>query len=574
MAFELQYSICFLLVLLQLPFFTIAQSYKTISLGSSLIAFGFRKIGNAGFLLAICFANIHEKTIVWSANRNNPVQQGSKVEFSFDGKFTLTDIRTDKRTNIADGQSTDTTGVAYAAMLDTGNFVLAAQNSTYLWQSFDHPTDTILPTQTLNLNSSLFAQLRRKIQVYSRSPNFLYWSIETGSGFQVIFNQSGSIYLTPQNGSTLHVVLEDPVSTQDVYQRATLDYDGVLRHYMHQKSTDSLSAWSTFTVIPPNICTAILEYTGGGACGFNSLCRHDEDAAHTNCSCPPSYILIDQDDERKGCTQNFVPQSCDKASSEIDLFEVQELQFTDWPGGDYEHFQPVNKERCKQSCLADCLCAIAIFNEGSGDCWKKRIPLSNGRINDDVKWLSLVKIRKGSTKEKDSLTLLIIGAVIILISTNLVVFKITHLVGSRAKVNRLYPVVQGMNLKCFTYMELKEATNGFEEELGRGALATVFKGVLASHTGKFIAVKRLNTVVKENDLEFKAEVSAIGGTNHRNLVQLLGFCKEGQHQLLVYEYMSNGSLAAFLFGESRPNWNKRKKIALGTARGLLYLHEE
>ncbi|PRQ35342.1 putative protein kinase RLK-Pelle-SD-2b family [Rosa chinensis] len=103
-----------------------------------------------------------------------------------------------------------------------------------------------------------------------------------------------------------------------------------------------------------------------------------------------------------------------------------------------------------------------------------------------------------------------------------------------------------MNLKCFTFMELKEATNGFEEELGRGAFATVFKGVLASDNGKFIAVKRLNTVVKENDLEFKAEVSAIGGTNHRNLVQLLGFCNEGQHQLLVYEYMSNGSLATFL----------------------------
>jgi serine/threonine protein kinase len=81
-------------------------------------------------------------------------------------------------------------------------------------------------------------------------------------------------------------------------------------------------------------------------------------------------------------------------------------------------------------------------------------------------------------------------------------------------------------------------------------------------------------MAKEKDLEFKVEVSAIGRTNHRNLVQLLGFCKEGQHQLLVYEYMSNGSLASFLFGESKPNWYQRKQIALGTARGLLYLHEE
>ncbi|XP_062013802.1 G-type lectin S-receptor-like serine/threonine-protein kinase LECRK3 [Rosa rugosa] len=574
MAFELAYCLCFLLVFLQLPFFTVAQSDKNISFSSSLtaqedsnhqwaslsgeFAFGFRKISNSGFLLAIWFVNVHEKTIVWSANRNNPVQEGSTVEFSAQGKLTLTDIGTGKPTNIADDQSRDT-GVAYAAMLK-----IQPISTNYSKGRFKFILDSGGNLMLYTMNYPL------------KSTNVLYWSIETGSGFQVIFNQSGSIYLAAQNGSILDWFLRDTVDTHDVYQRATLDYDGVLRHYIHLKSTDSSTSWFPISVMPSNICTAIVEITGGGACGFNSLCRH-EDLAHTNCSCPPSYIPIDQDDERKGCTPNFVPQICDKASSEIDLFEVQELQFTDWPGGDYEHFQPVNKEQCKQSCLADCLCAVAIFDEGTADCWKKRMPLSNGRIDDDVLWSSLVKIRKGTltpTKEKDSLTLLIIGAVIILISTNVVVFIIIHLVSSHAKVNRLYPVVQGMNLKCFTYMELKEATNGFEEELGCGAFATVFKGVLASDNGKFIAVKRLNTVVKENDLEFKAEVSAIGGTNHRNLVQLLGFCKEGQHQLLVYEYMSNGSLAAFLFGESRPNWNARKKIALGTARGLLYLHEE
>ncbi|XP_004296355.1 PREDICTED: G-type lectin S-receptor-like serine/threonine-protein kinase RLK1 [Fragaria vesca subsp. vesca] len=611
---ELPYSLCFLLVLLQLPFFTIVQSYNFISFSSSLtaqedskhwgspsgdFAFGFRNVGNAGFLLAIWFDKIPEKTIVWSANRNNPVQLGSTVEFSAQGKLTLTDVATGQQANIAADQSRDT-GVAYAAMLDTGNFVLATENSTYLWQSFDHPTDTLLPTQILNVNSSLFNQLTAtnysegrfkfilesggNLVLYTmnyplKSTNVIYWSIETGSGFQVIFNQSGSIYLTAQNGSQLGSVLPDTVETQDVYQRATLDYDGVLRHYTHQKETDSSSDWYTFRFMPPNICTSILEYTGGGACGFNSLCRHDEYGGHTNCSCPPSYIPVDQDDERKGCKQNFVPQNCHKASSEKDLFEFQELPNTDWPGGDYEHFQPVNKEQCKKSCLADCFCAIAIYSEGRSDCWKKRIPLSNGKIKDDVEWLALVKVRKDistwkTAKEKYSLTLLLVGAVIILVLTNLGVSVITYLVSSHAIVSRLNPVVQGMNLKCFTFMELKKAPNGFEEELCCGAFATVFKGILASDGGKFIAVKRLNAVVKEDNLEFKAEVSAIARTNHRNLVQLLGFCNEGKHQLLVYEYMSNGSLASFLFGKTRPNWYQRKQIALGTARGLLYLHEE
>ncbi|XP_048425328.1 G-type lectin S-receptor-like serine/threonine-protein kinase LECRK3 [Pyrus x bretschneideri] len=68
-------------------------------------------------------------------------------------------------------------------------------------------------------------------------------------------------------------------------------------------------------------------------------------------------------------------------------------------------------------------------------------------------------------------------------------------------------------------------------------------------------------------------MSAIGRTNHKNLVQLLGFCYEGEHRMLVYEFMSNGSLASFPFGESWPSWCQRRQIALGIARGLLYLHE-
>ncbi|KAM1392895.1 hypothetical protein ACFX2I_028808 [Malus domestica] len=69
----------------------------------------------------------------------------------------------------------------------------------------------------------------------------------------------------------------------------------------------------------------------------------------------------------------------------------------------------------------------------------------------------------------------------------------------------LYPVVQGINLKRFTYLDIKEATEGFKEELGRGGFATVFKGVLASDNGKGVAVKRLDSMVRENDFEFKAE---------------------------------------------------------------------
>ncbi|CAL4997788.1 unnamed protein product [Urochloa decumbens] len=139
-------------------------------------------------------------------------------------------------------------------------------------------------------------------------------------------------------------------------------------------------------------------------------------------------------------------------------------------------------------------------------------------------------------------------------------------------------------LRSYRYKELEQATCSFREPLGRGAFGTVFRGSL--HNGQTaIAVKRLEKVVEEGEREFQREVRAIGRTNHRNLVRLLGFCQEGANRLLVYEYMSNGSLAERLFvnrggcgGGSGlpypPSWGERMGIALDVARGLHYLHDE
>lgn len=131
-----------------------------------------------------------------------------------------------------------------------------------------------------------------------------------------------------------------------------------------------------------------------------------------------------------------------------------------------------------------------------------------------------------------------------------------------------------VNIRSFTFKELQEATNGFKEELGSGSCSTVYKGTLKNENGHLIAVKKLNKIAKEVEQEFKAEVNSISRTNHKNLVRLLGYCDEGQNRLLVYEYMRNGSIASFLFNESRPNWYRRVQIAFATARGLCYLHED
>eukprot|EP01018_Ginkgo_biloba_P003321 Gb_39887 [translate_table: standard] len=128
-------------------------------------------------------------------------------------------------------------------------------------------------------------------------------------------------------------------------------------------------------------------------------------------------------------------------------------------------------------------------------------------------------------------------------------------------------------LKAYTYKEIHVATDGFKEQLGMGAFGTVYKGLLPD--GKPIAVKNLDKLMEEGENEFRTEMSIIGTTHHKHLVQLYGFCDEGSERLLVYEYMCKGSLDTALFkGDSFLSWNLRVQIAIGIARGILYLHEE
>ena len=110
--------------------------------------------------------------------------------------------------------------------------------------------------------------------------------------------------------------------------------------------------------------------------------------------------------------------------------------------------------------------------------------------------------------------------------------------------------------------------------MGRGAFGTVYKRILASDAGRLVAVKKLDNVIQEREKEFTTEVTVIGQTHHKNLVSLLGYCDQGVHRLLVYEYMNNGSLADVLFGMFSPDWSQRLQIAAGIAKGLMYLHEE
>ncbi|KAL9688041.1 hypothetical protein QQ045_032454 [Rhodiola kirilowii] len=134
------------------------------------------------------------------------------------------------------------------------------------------------------------------------------------------------------------------------------------------------------------------------------------------------------------------------------------------------------------------------------------------------------------------------------------------------------------HLQRFSFRELQNATGNFNPKniLGQGGFGVVYKGCLTNKT--LVAVKRLKDPSSTGERQFQTEVEMIGLALHRNLLRLYGFCMTSNERLLVYPYMPNGSVADRLRDRNQENpsldWTKRKRIALGTARGLLYLHEQ
>lgn len=135
---------------------------------------------------------------------------------------------------------------------------------------------------------------------------------------------------------------------------------------------------------------------------------------------------------------------------------------------------------------------------------------------------------------------------------------------------------KGKGPQKFTYSELAQATNNFweGEKLGEGGFGGVYRGFLRD-LNCYVAVKKVSKGSRQGLKEYASEVKIISQLRHRNLVQLLGWCHERGELLLVYEFMSNGSLDAHLFKENNfLTWEFRYKVARGIASALLYLHEE
>ncbi|GAV88993.1 B_lectin domain-containing protein/Pkinase_Tyr domain-containing protein/PAN_2 domain-containing protein [Cephalotus follicularis] len=469
-------------------------------------AFGFRQLNNSDlFLLAIWFNKIPDRTIVWQANGNNPTKSGSKVELTASG-LVLYD---------PSGQSIweakPATNVSYAVMLDNGNFVLAGNDSFYAWETFKNPTDTILPTQILDLGGMLYSRLQTNYSKGRFELHFWNGNLELNpiawpsefrynqyyssgtynpnsslSGNQLDFNESANIYILQMNGDIAPFPSWDPVpaSTADYYYRATLDFDGVFTQYAYPKNSNTNDSWQPLQSIPENICKDIYNDVGSGACGYNSYCSIQN--RKPSCDCPPQYVFNDPNDRFSGCKPSIL-QGCgvdDATRNPEELFETREIRNVDWPNGDYERLSPFNQTECETSCLHDCSCVVAIYQYEDNTCWKKKLPLSNGRFDNARN--ALFKVRKGvptsgSSKNKERiLSVSLLGGSAFL---NALLLVVISLIFSKKHYKKVKEEVHDSNalktnLCSFTYKELEEATDGFKEELGRGSFGIVYKGVL------------------------------------------------------------------------------------------------
>ena len=548
---------------------------------------GFYSVGENAYCYAIWFSN--SCTVVWMANRDHPVNGNhSKLSLLDTGNLILTDA-----TNLnVTVWATNTVSLSSVQLFlnDNGNLVLRNKERV-LWQSFDVPTDTLLPEQLLT----------RKIKlVSSRSQNnfstgFYELSIHNDSFLHVVYNGfdvsdfyrrysdlwyyniTKLVFNSLGNFSSSDDLIIMSVDYGAVLPRRLIfDYDGNIRLYSWEEEGQawvvSWQAIQTPCVIP-------------GACGANSLCSYVIGSGR-KCSCPPGYKMKNRSDWADGCEPE-VDLSCDESESDFVL-----LSHVDFYGYDFISFYNYTFDECRYQCLAACDCKAFQYNHNT--CYLKT-RLLNGYRSPDLGGDIYLKLPKSKILSRDNplqefslicpsgstlqsgqnrtvkfMLWFASGVGALEIISFLVVWCLFIKTQKSLGVEKQGHDHAAIGFRKFTYTELKKATKSFTEEIGRGAGGIVYKGVLSDK--RVAAIKHLNEV-NQGEGEFLSEVSIIGRINHMNLIEMWGYCAEGKHRLLVSEYMEYGSLANNLSTKAL-DWEKRFKIAMGTAKGLAYLHED
>ncbi|XP_041005733.1 G-type lectin S-receptor-like serine/threonine-protein kinase LECRK1 [Juglans microcarpa x Juglans regia] len=407
---------------------------------SGLYAFGFYKQGN-GYAVGIFVAGIRQKTLVWTANRDNPPVPGDvKLHFTSNGRLVLQTAQ-----GMETGIAGNTEGAAAASMLDSGNFVLYNSDNSKIWQSFDKPTDTFLPGQKLTTDEVMFSSYSAANQstgifrlimqqdgwlaMYPVGTPFTieygYWGAGvSGEGTDVTlnFDADGRLYLLNGTGiSIVNITTGNP--TKGVIYRLTLDPDGILRQYSH--NMDQNGVWNVTWSGPKDVCDP------KGLCGINAFC--DQDAG---CECLPGFKRVNQDSWASGCERNFDSKSC-KSNEAVTGYTMEAELHTEWHNDSYSILTSSTQDACGEACLGDCNCEAALYKDG--ECRKQRLPLKFGRRTQGESSVALIKVGTSpispdprvpkESKKKNRVDILIIGvsllsfACIILVISGILFYK-------------------------------------------------------------------------------------------------------------------------------------------------------
>ncbi|KAJ7520472.1 hypothetical protein O6H91_19G007300 [Diphasiastrum complanatum] len=547
------------------------HSNQTLVSQNGVFALGFFSGSSNAIYLGLWFADTASSPKVWVANRDSPAPTSEVfLELSEEGNLILVD----SKGKIFWMSATSGKEVKTAVLLDTGNLILKSNaTASVVWQSFDYPTDTWLPEMKMT-SKTTFTSWKSLINPASGRFSFImhdYGALELLWNEYVSYYKSDSwierpnrTYVdTTQNKTYVLILTFVSNATSSYYTWIGVDnqhfyialgVDGVLIAYAW---SEYLEEWFFLYSNPTNVCQ--VEHLCGpyGICDSNSL---------PFCKCPVYLTPVDPE----GWDQNDWSMGCILQAQTSYDFSVT---ISNGINNSYN--------MCEKLCSRDCTCVGYMYSADS-KCFLQHTPLVNGQNSPDFEGSILLKVSASdnpSPSQRGLNVASIVGGVaglillLLLVSVCLIIKSRTAVFRTSVSSRRAY---QGF--VKFSYKELQKATNNFSETLGAGGFGSVFAGRLMDNS--LVAVKKLETRLTQGEKQFLAEVNTIGSIYHMNLVILRGYCAEDSHRLLVYERLTNGSLDSYIFkansvgNQQLLDWNTRVGIALGTARGIAYLHED
>ncbi|XP_078164448.1 G-type lectin S-receptor-like serine/threonine-protein kinase SD2-5 [Carex rostrata] len=519
--------------------------------------------------------------VIWSANRANPVSEKATLQLTSHSGLTLHDF---------DGSLVWSTSgvnrsVAGINVTESGNLVLFDVNNSSIWQSFDHPTDSLVLGQKLPQGMRLTANIAVTNWTESRLyltllANGLYAFVHSNPPqmyfqSQISINNKGnkSAYMEFKNGSFVvfsnsqENLITMPNASSVQFMR--LEWDGHLRLYDFNDSSWNIVA-DLLYVYPDNCAYPTV-------CGDYGICSDKQ-----SCTCPSeNFKPVDIRQGNKGCML-VTPISCGNMKNH-ELIALDDISYFNYIDSSSISFSHIDEESCKQLCLSNCTCKAAFFqyygsNSSDGFCYLPGEVFSLENNQPDMThynssaYLKVQLTPSHPNRSRVFLGFTLGGAVLVLLSLIIGLFIMWLRRSGEEQEEEGIDQLPGMPTR-FTFKELQVATENFARKLGEGGFGTVFEGYSRDER---IAVKRLDNVGHKKK-DFLTEVESIGNTHHINLVRLIGFCADKSNRLLVYEYMCNGSLDKWIYGsnESAPlDWPTRYKIITDITKGLCYLHEE